>query len=96
MMKFEIANNPTMSPISLWHLWGLSSIFLSLSSIVYYWRSITSRFPTSVPWAGVRNEAFSKSRAWIREFSAGLATVQDGYLTVRAESSGPRRSQSSC
>lgn len=68
--------------ISLWHLWGLGSIVLSLSSIVFYWRSTITRIPGSIPWVGFRNEAFSKPRAWIRELSAGLSTVHEGYATV--------------
>lgn len=68
--------------ISLWHLWGLGSIILSLSSIVYYWRSTITRIPGSIAWVGIRDEAFSKPRAWIRELSAGLSTVHEGYATA--------------
>lgn len=68
--------------ISLWHLWVLGSIILSLSIIVYYWRSTITRVPGSIAWVGVRDEAFSKPRAWIRELSAGLSTVHEGYATV--------------
>lgn len=91
MMMFEIAVNPTMSLISLRDIWSLGSVVLSLSCIIYYWRTSTIHFPASIPWVGVRNEAFSKSRAWIREFTAGLGTVQDGYHTVRADSLSPWR-----
>lgn len=68
--------------ISLWHLWGLGSILLLLSSIVYYWRSTITRIPGSIAWVGVRDEAFSRPRAWIRELSAGLSTVHEGYAAA--------------
>ena len=75
--------------IYLWSLWGLGSIVLSLGSIAYCWSTTTSRFPASIPWAGARNEVFSRPRAWIRELSAGLTTVHEGYFTVRPESLNP-------
>lgn len=68
--------------ILLWHLWGLGSIVLSLSSLYYYWHSTITRIPASIPWAGVKDEAFSKPRAWIREFFAGSSTLHEGYFTV--------------
>lgn len=83
MMLFEVANNPLMSSISLWNFWGLGSLVVSLISIVYYWRTTTIQSPASIPWVGVRNEALQKFRAWIRELSAGLTTLDHGYLTVR-------------
>lgn len=49
---------------------------------MYYWRSTITRIPGSIPWVGFRDEAFSKPRAWIRELSAGLTTVHEGYATV--------------
>lgn len=70
------------SAISLWHFWGLGLIVLSLSSIVYHWHSTITRIPGSIAWVGVRDEAFSKPRAWIRELFAGLSTVHEGYVTV--------------
>ena len=67
--------------ISLWHLWGLGSIVLWMSSM-YYWRSTITRIPASIPWTGFKDEPFSKPRAWIRELFAGLSTLHEGYFTV--------------
>lgn len=49
---------------------------------MYYWRSTIIRIPGSIAWVGIRDEAFSKPRAWIRELSAGLSTVHEGYATA--------------
>lgn len=70
-----------MSTITLWPLWGLGTLALSLGSIVYYWRTAMN-FPASIPLIGVRTEVLSKPRAWIRELTAGLATLHEGYFTV--------------
>lgn len=67
--------------LSLWHLSWLGSIVLSLTSL-YYWRSTMNSIPASIPWAGLKDEAFSKPRAWLREFVAGLSTLHEGYFTV--------------
>lgn len=41
------------------------------------------RLPAAIPWVGVRdNEAFPKIRAWMREFTAGLTTIEEGYKKV--------------
>ena len=73
---------------SLWqHLWGwlggASIVLLLLSSIIvvkYYWRFTTIHIPRSIAWVGVRDdEIFSRVRAWIRELTAGLSTVHEGY-----------------
>ena len=66
--------------ISLKCFWGLG-IVLSLGSL-YYWHSTTTRIPASIPWTGIKDEPFSKLRAWIRETFAGLSTLHEGYLTV--------------
>lgn len=68
--------------LSLWHLWGLALIVLSMSGLYYYWHATISRVPASIPWVGVKDEAFSKPRAWIREFFAGSSTLIEGYFTV--------------
>lgn len=70
-----------MSTITLWPLWGLGTLVLSFGSIVYYWRTAIT-FPASIPLIGVRNEVLSKPRAWIRELTAGLTTLHEGYFTV--------------
>lgn len=49
---------------------------------MYYWRSTITHIPGSIAWVGIRDEAFSKPRAWIRELSAGLSTVHEGYATA--------------
>lgn len=42
-----------------------------------------SRIPASIPWVGVRNNEFlPKIRAWMRELTAGLTTVEEGYKKV--------------
>lgn len=63
---------------------------LSLSSLYFYWHSTITRIPTSIPWAGVKDEAFSKPRAWIREFFAGSSTLLEGYFTVSSLLVPPR------
>lgn len=70
-----------MITITLWPLCGLGTLVLSLTSIVFYWR-IAISIPASIPVVGVRNEVLSKTRAWIRELTAGLATLHEGYFTV--------------
>ena len=39
--------------------------------------------PTSMQWAGSRNEILPNFRACIREFIAGLRTLRTGYDNVR-------------
>ena len=48
---------------------------------------VMSTVPHSVPWAGVRREMFSKTRACVREFTAGLQTLKAGYEQVCETSS---------
>lgn len=48
-------------------------------------RIAKSKVPQSVPWAGIREEVLSETRACIREFKAGLRTLKSGYDQV----SGP-------
>ena len=71
--------------------------FVSSLSIValsiYFFRAwaASSRLPDSIPWAGLRNEVFGKTRACIRELSAGLHSLTDGYLNVGQPKSTPPR-----
>lgn len=69
-----------MSVDLIWSFWGLGAVVLSAGTIVY-WES-TCRLPASIPWVGLRNEVFSKPRAWIREYTAGFNTLEDGYSAV--------------
>ena len=39
--------------------------------------------PTSMPWAGIRNEIFPNFRACMREFIAGVQILRIGYENVR-------------
>lgn len=70
-----------MITITLWSIWALGTLVLSLITVVYYWR-ISISLPASIPTVGIRSEVFSKTRAWIRELTAGLATLHEGYFTV--------------
>ena len=71
--------------------------FVSSLSIValsiYFFRAwaTSSRLPDSIPWAGLRNEVFGKTRACLRELTAGLHSLTDGYLNVRPLKSSPLR-----
>ena len=40
------------------------------------------KLPQSVPWAGLRKEVFSRTRANMRELTAGLRTLKIGYNQV--------------
>lgn len=65
----------------------LPTFTITLVSIITLICLIHSKFvmkkvPQSVPWAGLRSEIFSKTRACIREFSAGLHTLRIGYNQV--------------
>ena len=41
-----------------------------------------AKVPVSVPWVGVRNEVLSRTRANVRELTAGLRTLKAGYNQV--------------
>lgn len=60
------------------------TILLSVIAVVYlvYSEYAVSTVPQSVPWAGRRNEVLSKTRACLREVTAGLRTLKDGYNQV--------------
>lgn len=74
-----------MSIMSSNYVWNLAALVLTVGLVFYVWE-LTSRLPasipSSIPWVGLRNEFFSKPKAWIRELRAGLSTLQDGYVTV--------------
>lgn len=43
---------------------------------------VMSKVPQSITWAGLRKEVLSKTRACIREVTAGLRTLNLGYSKV--------------
>ena len=57
--------------------WSLGILKLLLRS----WKFMTNE-PTSMPWAGIRNEIFPDFRACLREF-IGVETLRIGYGNVR-------------
>ena len=63
---------------------NLVIILLSVITVVCIAHSkfVMSKVPQSVPWAGRRVELLSKTRACIREFTAGLRTLKIGYNQV--------------
>ena len=52
-----------------------------VKSVLHSWRSIGS-FPVSLKWAGCRQELFSRTRACVRELTAGLRSLNAGYHDV--------------
>lgn len=64
-----------------WVVWGLSALAVFVAKEVY-WEANRRRLPSSITWVGPRNEVFSMFRAWMREFTAGLKTVEEGYTKV--------------
>lgn len=64
-----------------WALWGLIPLAIFLVKELH-WEAKRSRLPASIPWVGPRNEVFSMFRAWMREYGAGLKTVEEGYNKV--------------
>ena len=66
---------------------NLSSFGLILASaitLIYLAHSkiMMAKVPQSVPWAGLRKEIFSKTRANFREPTVGLRTFKTGYNQV--------------
>ena len=59
-------------------------ILASAITLIYLAHSkvMMDRVPQSVPWAGLRKEAFARTRANIRELTAGLRTLKMGYNQV--------------
>lgn len=63
--------------------YGTGALVLLRMAKEFYEEIKRSRLPASIPWVGVRdNEAFPKIRAWMREFTAGLTTIEEGYTKV--------------
>ena len=65
----------------------LSSFGMLLASaitLIYiaHIKIMMAKVPQSVPWAGLRKEVFSKTRANMRELTAGLSTLKIGYNQV--------------
>lgn len=71
-----------------WILLGLIILAFSVAKELN-WEAKRRRLPASIAWVGPRNEYFSMFRAWMREYTAGLKTVEEGYTKVsRAEPHG--------
>ena len=63
---------------------SFSLILASAITLIYlaHFKVMMARLPQSVPWAGLRKEVFSKTRANMRELTAGLRTLKIGYNQV--------------
>ena len=64
-----------------------SSIGMILASVItllclVHSKIFMTELPQSVPWAGLRKEVLSKTRANIRELVSGLSTLKIGYNQV--------------
>ena len=59
-------------------------ILMSVITLMCFIHSkvVMSKVPPSVPWAGLRKEVLSKTRACLREFKAGFRTLNSGYNQV--------------
>ena len=55
---------------------AITLIYLAHSKVMM------ARVPQSVPWGGLRKEVFARTRANIRELTAGLRTLKMGYNQV--------------
>ena len=55
---------------------------VTLIIVLVHSRVATRKVPPSVPWAGLERGSFSKTRACIRELTAGLRTLKIGYDQV--------------
>lgn len=64
-----------------WALWAFSALALFVAKEVY-WEAKRRRLPASIAWVGPRDEVFSMLRAWMREITAGLTTIEEGYTIV--------------
>lgn len=69
------------------HLAGLKVYFLAALPIIIYslhLRATRLRVtPKGVPWVGLRNEWFSKTRANIRELFNSKLNIEEGYKRVK-------------
>ena len=63
---------------------SFSMILASAITLIYFAhiKYMMARVPQSVPWAGLRKEIFSRTRANMREVTAGLRTLNIGYNQV--------------
>ena len=63
---------------------SFSMILASAITLIYFAhiKVMMAKVPPSVPWAGLRKEVFSKTRANLREVTAGLNTLKIGYNQV--------------
>ena len=59
-------------------------ILASAVTLIYlaHIKVMMAKVPQSVPWAGLRKEVFSRTRANMRELTAGLRTLKIGYNQV--------------
>ena len=76
--------------------WGIITIFVTILMCFLHSWMVMSTVPHSVPWAGVRREMFSKTRACVREFTAGLQTLKAGYEQVCETSKYAKSDRSFC
>ena len=60
----------------------IALVFVITAVCLIHSKVVMSKVPQSVPWAGLRKEVFSKTRACIREVTAGLRTLKIGYNQV--------------
>jgi hypothetical protein len=58
---------------------------LTACAVLLILRSLNMRKPSldSLPWVGVRNELFAKTRANLREWKEAIAFLDEGYVKVR-------------
>ena len=66
------------------NLTSFSVILASAITLIYFAhiKVMMAKVPQSVPWAGLRKEVFSITRANLREVTAGLNTLKIGYNQV--------------
>ena len=74
----------SQSCIAMEILSSFGIVLVSVTTLVCLIHSkiVMSKVPQSIPWAGLRNEVLSKTRACLREFTAGFRTLKIGYNQV--------------
>ena len=79
-----LENNHCNSSNTMAIILSAITILMSIVTLILFVRSqvATTKVPPSVPWAGLRRGVFSKTRACIRELTAGLRTLKIGYDQV--------------
>lgn len=69
------------------HLAGLKVYLLAALPIIIYLLHLRATrlrvIPEGVPWVGLRNEWFSKTRANIRELFNSKSNIEEGYQKVK-------------